>query len=72
MYVVVFFFRLKIQDRETVRLLQEMLAASEQKASEQRNKVQSLRRELKVAHKVELLHLCSILLPAVGLSFTFK
>uniref|UniRef100_H3D006 Coiled-coil domain containing 13 n=1 Tax=Tetraodon nigroviridis TaxID=99883 RepID=H3D006_TETNG len=40
------------KDEETVRLLQEMLAASEQKASEQRNKVQSLRQELKVAHKV--------------------
>lgn len=45
-----------MQEKETVRLLQEMLATSEQKASEQRNRLQSLRQELKFAHKVELFH----------------
>eukprot|EP00066_Takifugu_rubripes_P030573 XP_011619839.1 PREDICTED: coiled-coil domain-containing protein 13-like [Takifugu rubripes] len=40
------------KERETVRLLQERLAASELKASEQRNKIQFLQKELKVAHKV--------------------
>ncbi|TWW56257.1 hypothetical protein D4764_08G0002440, partial [Takifugu flavidus] len=43
---------LEKQERETVRLLQERLAASELKASEQRNKIQFLQKELKVAHKV--------------------
>lgn len=71
--VILFFvFFTKIQDKEAIRLLQERLVASEQKASEQRNKVQSLQQELKVAHKVELLRLFAVLQPDLGLSSTFK
>lgn len=57
-------FFANMQERETVRLLQERLVASELKASEQRNKLQFLQQELKIAHKVGPF---STLLPGVVL-----